>query len=120
MVNYVTIGIKTPDYFWKVLWSGNDVIAYYIPNTNRLKSISHFIVSVKYIEERLNDGLGNIKVPDHLKDRIASKTWTCRHGRFRPEYVVDKASLFGDEGYASSRTSSMDVDSSDDDEMNTD
>ena len=58
-------GIKTPEYFWKVLVSknsqGQDIsIAWYIPNEEDLKGLDTYVVTIDEIQEKLNDQLGPI------------------------------------------------------------
>jgi endonuclease G len=74
-------GIKTPDYFWKVLLTrdqkGSDMIlSWLFPNEENLGRLDSYIVSVREIEDQLNDGLGPIPVPNRLKDFRARSSWT--------------------------------------------
>ncbi|KAJ3371320.1 hypothetical protein HDU91_005347 [Kappamyces sp. JEL0680] len=73
-------GIKTPDYMWKVILTkdtaGNDkIISWYIPNKTGLGTLASYLVSVSYIESKLNDGLGAIPVPAELKSYVAPSLW---------------------------------------------
>ena len=71
-------GIKTPDYFWKVLVTQDNKgnvksIAWYIPNQVDLLGLDSYIVSITEIESKLNDGLGPI-LPESVgfKDKVGS------------------------------------------------
>jgi endonuclease G len=65
-------GIKTPDYFWKVLVttdsSGQEKsIAWFIPNISNTLELDNYILSVENIEYLLNDDLGPIPIAESLK-----------------------------------------------------
>ena len=58
-------GIRTPEYFWKVLVSINSKneiisIGWFIPNQENLETLESYIVSISEIESKLDDGLGKI------------------------------------------------------------
>jgi endonuclease G len=74
-------GVKTPDWWWKVLLTTNDrgqdeVISWIFPNQEGLRNVDSFLVSVRDIEARLNDGLGPIPVPSFLKSARPGTRWT--------------------------------------------
>jgi endonuclease G len=82
-------GIKTPEYFWKVLVttssSGQEKsIAWFIPNVSQTSALETYIVSIDYIESKLNDNLGRIPVSASLKSQKGDKSlWaipnSCRN-----------------------------------------
>jgi endonuclease G, mitochondrial len=73
-------GVRTPEYMWKVMYAGEEVIAYMFPNNNGLSNrLKDYIVSVKEIEDAVNDGLGPIPVPERLKSTKARNNWQCGH-----------------------------------------
>jgi endonuclease G, mitochondrial len=79
-------GVKTPDYWWKVLVTTNDqgkeeVISWLFPNQENMHSLDSYLVSVKDIESRLNDGLGKIPIKVKLKTQKAGSRWTQRCSR---------------------------------------
>ncbi|KDO16166.1 DNA/RNA non-specific endonuclease [Saprolegnia parasitica CBS 223.65] len=83
-------GIKTPSYFWKVVLTtdakgADKIIAWFFPNEENLGKLDEYLVSVASIEDRLNDGLGPIPVPEGLKKTVETATWAlpdnCDHGR---------------------------------------
>ena len=67
-------GVITPDYFWKVVFTGSQVIAWKIPNNYQAKSnkIDNWLVTVREIE-----GLTGVKIeiPESFKDTKPEKTW---------------------------------------------
>jgi endonuclease G, mitochondrial len=82
-------GVKTPDYWWKVLVTKNDqgqeeVIAWLFPNKSDLQSLDAYLISVKDIEARLNDGLGRIPIAQQLKNVKAGTGWTQSCSRISP------------------------------------
>ncbi|OQR80446.1 endonuclease, partial [Achlya hypogyna] len=74
-------GIRTPTFFWKVVLTKDDktgadkIISWYFPNKEGLGKLDEYLVSVNYIESKLNDGLGPIPISDALKSEVAPKTW---------------------------------------------
>jgi endonuclease G, mitochondrial len=75
-------GVRTPEYMWKVLFTGRDIIAYLFPNANGLGQLDDYIVSVDEIEDMLNDGLGPIKVPKRFKSKRSRTSWECNEFRY--------------------------------------
>ncbi|EQC31966.1 DNA/RNA non-specific endonuclease [Saprolegnia diclina VS20] len=83
-------GIKTPSFFWKVVLTtdsngADKIIAWYFPNKEGLGKLDEYLVSVNFIESKLNDDLGPIPVPDALKKNVEPVTWplpnNCDRGR---------------------------------------
>ncbi|ETV93834.1 hypothetical protein H310_12187 [Aphanomyces invadans] len=77
---YESHGIRTPDYWWKVVLtkdsSGQDkIISWFFPNQENLGAVDKYLVSVNDIEARLTDGLGPIPVPAALKSFKATTSW---------------------------------------------
>jgi endonuclease G len=73
-------GIRTPDFFWKVLVTkdsnGKDkIISWFFPNKENLGDLDDYITSVDEIESKLNDNLGEIPVKSELKKFKASRSW---------------------------------------------
>ncbi|CAK4083094.1 unnamed protein product [Aphanomyces euteiches] len=78
-------GIRTPDFWWKVVWTKDDngkdkIIAWYFPNQENLGKLDSYLVSVADIEAKLNDGQGPIPVPEELKSIKETATWTLPTG----------------------------------------
>ncbi|KAG9409680.1 hypothetical protein AC1031_019945 [Aphanomyces cochlioides] len=78
-------GIRTPDFWWKVVWTKDDngkdkIIAWYFPNQENLGKLDSYLVSVADIEAKLNDGQGPIPVPEELKSIKETTTWTLPAG----------------------------------------
>ncbi|KAF0686646.1 Aste57867_21570 [Aphanomyces stellatus] len=79
-------GIKTPDYWWKVVVAvdddGNDadVIAWWFPNRKGLTAVEDYITSIEFIESQLEDGLGGLDVADELKGVVADGMWKIPSG----------------------------------------
>lgn len=69
-------GIPTPDYFWKVvIVADKHVLAWIFPNSNNVgPDLDKYLVSVRSIEEQLDDGLGLIPIPDVLKDFVPTRS----------------------------------------------
>ncbi|KAF0686647.1 hypothetical protein As57867_003007, partial [Aphanomyces stellatus] len=87
-------GIKTPDYWWKVVLGKDDagkdqVIAWLFPNRENLGPLDDYLTSVAAIESQLIDGLGAIAVPEALKSVVADGSWEipsgCGRGRMAEE-----------------------------------
>ncbi|RHZ13325.1 hypothetical protein DYB37_012242, partial [Aphanomyces astaci] len=58
-------GIRTPDFWWKVVLTKDDsgadkIISWFFPNQENLGTLDSYLVSVADIEARLTDGLGAI------------------------------------------------------------
>ena len=72
-------GVVTPDYYWKVVFTGNKVIAWKIPNNYQAKSdkINSWLVTVREIE--VLTGV-EIDMPDRFKDIKPEKTWKYPRG----------------------------------------
>ena len=70
--------IRVPKHFWKVIVRGDDVIAWIIPNSKEGTEdrIDDFLVSVKEIEQRIDDV---IPVPDSLKGKKVEKAWDGKY-----------------------------------------
>ena len=66
--------IRVPKHFWKVIVRGDEIIAWIIPNSKEgtEERIDDFLVSVKEIEERIDDV---IPVPDVLKEKKGETSW---------------------------------------------
>jgi endonuclease G len=76
-------GVKTPDYWWKVLVTTNnqgqdEVISWFFPNEEGLNNVNSFLLSVRDIESRLNDGLGGLPIPAKLKTLKPGSQWSQR------------------------------------------
>jgi endonuclease G, mitochondrial len=76
-------GVKTPDYWWKVLVTTNErgdeeVISWLFPNKKDLFHLDSYLLAVKDIETRLNDELGNIPITEDLKTAKPGSRWTQR------------------------------------------
>jgi endonuclease G, mitochondrial len=74
-------GVKTPDFWWKVLVTRNDrdeeeVISWFFPNIANVGSLDQYLLSVKEIESRLIDGLGDIPISNELKTVKPGSKWT--------------------------------------------
>lgn len=69
----ISHGIQAPEAFWKVAYSGNQAIAWWIPNSPLAKSsmIDSYIVTPKQIEKRIGR---EIDVPIFLKNKRATET----------------------------------------------
>ena len=71
-------GIKTPEFFWKVLVADGEVLAWLFPNSDSLTSSAEdYRVTVSDIEKQLNDGLGPIPVQENMKSTKSFRTWSC-------------------------------------------
>jgi endonuclease G len=73
-------GVKTPDYWWKVLVTkgqdGNtNIISWLFPNQEGLGALDQYLVSVAEIESKINDDLGPIPIPAKLKGIRLAKSW---------------------------------------------
>ncbi|RYU63787.1 DNA/RNA non-specific endonuclease [Aliivibrio finisterrensis] len=69
----ISHGIKAPEAFWKVAYYGNEVIAWWIPNspTATANQIDNYIVTTAEIEQRIGQ---KIDVPIFLKNKKPLKT----------------------------------------------
>tara|TARA_B100002049_G_scaffold220280_1_gene188650 strand:+ start:20014 stop:20763 length:750 start_codon:yes stop_codon:yes gene_type:complete len=67
-------GAPTPDYLWKVLFDGEDIISWLIPNDHNAtkEKLDSYRVSVEHIEEM--SGL-KIPLPSHLKKFERQSEW---------------------------------------------
>jgi hypothetical protein len=56
----------------------DNVIAWLFPNTNDLTVLDAYMVSVAEIEAMINDGLGPIPIPQHMKNERGNiDIWRC-------------------------------------------
>ena len=69
-------GIPTPEYFWKLILSGDRAIAWYIPNRSDLASLDSYLVSITELEAKL--GVAMVDAPESLKASRA--TWALPAG----------------------------------------
>ncbi len=67
-------GVPTPDYLWKVLFDGSDIIAWIIPNSHNAtkEKLSSYRTSVAKIEEM--SGM-KLPLPSHLKAFERQSEW---------------------------------------------
>lgn len=67
-------GVPTPDYLWKVLFDGQNIIAWIIPNAHNAirENLPQYRASVSEIEERT--GL-NLPIPAHFKPFTHQSDW---------------------------------------------
>ena len=70
--------IRMPKHFWKVIVRRDEVIAWIIPNSKEAISarLDDYLVSVKEIEERLDDVIPG---PDALKEKKVEKSWDGKY-----------------------------------------
>lgn len=73
-------GIKTPDYFWKILVttdSSNQIetISWLFPNQTGLANLNSFIVSIDELEQRVGADLIGIDFGSGIKLQKATKSW---------------------------------------------
>lgn len=61
-------GVKTPDLWYKILITNNNtnIISWLIPNKENLNELEYYLLSVREIENEINEKLDYI--PEHLKD----------------------------------------------------
>ncbi|MBI01136.1 MAG: DNA/RNA endonuclease [Chloroflexi bacterium] len=67
--------IRVPQYFWKIIVRGDEVIAWLIPNSKQATDarLDDYLVSVKEIEEKTNNF---IVVSDAMKRQKIEKSWS--------------------------------------------
>lgn len=72
-------GVKTPDYFWKVVKGKNRVIAWLIPNSHGAKRsrLDDYLLSVEKLEEFIGE---TISVPERLKKHTQTESWSLPPG----------------------------------------
>ncbi len=59
-------GIPTPDYFWKIIVSGDTSYVWYFPNSREAtkKNIDKYLISISDLEKKIN-----YKIPIEIRDR---------------------------------------------------
>ena len=72
----LTPSIPTPEYFWKLILSGDRAIAWYIPNRSDLASLDSYLVNITELEAKLCVAM--VDAPESLKASRA--TWTLPAG----------------------------------------
>jgi hypothetical protein len=69
---------------WKVVQVGSrgteKLLAWMFPNSNGLGKLSDYEVKVSDIERALNDGIGEIPIPEYLKTRHPDRSSIERRG----------------------------------------
>ena len=73
-------GIKSPDYFWKILIITNSInqietISWLFPHQNGLTNLNSFIVSIDELERRVGSDLVGLNLESVIKLQKASKSW---------------------------------------------
>ena len=76
----ISHGIPTPEYFWKVILSADQAIAWYIPNRSDLASPDSYLVSITELEAKLGVAMVGIDAPESLKASRAPTTWALPTG----------------------------------------
>lgn len=74
-----THSVATPDYFWKVVISDEDAIAWIVPNSQEAKRgmLDRYLVSIEELEEVTNENFG---LPENLRKKRHARSWPVPRG----------------------------------------
>jgi endonuclease G len=74
-----THSVATPDYFWKVIISADDVIAWIVPNSQEATRgmLDRYLVSIEQLEEATNENFG---LPEYLRKKRHANSWPTPSG----------------------------------------